>query len=419
MKAEIITIGNELLETGRVDSNSALIGERLTMLGASVTRATTVPDDPELIRQAVGNAVGEADVVVVTGGLGPTVDDRTRQAVARVLGRKLVLDEAVLDTVKAHFERRGLPMPESNLSQALVPEGARVLENRLGTAPGLLLEQGETLVFVLPGVPAEMRAMLENYVSPYLEGRGLRRLTEERLLRTTGVPESVLSERIGATAKRLARVDVAYLPRATGVDIRITGRGETLKRARAAAESAQERLASELGDCVYARGDESLEQVVGYLLVMKGKTVSVAESCTGGRLGWTLTRMPGSSEYFVGGIIAYSNELKKRLLGVKAGVLKEHGAVSAETARAMAAGVKAKTHSGYGIGVTGIAGPGGGSEERPVGLVYIAVSGARGEKVREFRFSGGRDTVRKQASQGALDVLRRVLLNLPVEPEMP
>ncbi len=419
MKAEIITIGNELLETGRLDSNSAFIGERLTVLGASVTRATTVPDDPELIRQAVENAVSEADVVVVTGGLGPTVDDRTRQAVARVLGRKLVLDEAVLDTVRAHFEKRGLPMPESNLTQAMVPEGARALENRLGTAAGLLLEHGETLVFVLPGVPVEMRAMLENYVCPYLEGRGLRRLTEERLLRTIGVPESVLSERIGGIAKRLARVDVAYLPRATGVDIRITGRGETLKRAKAAAESAQERLASELGDCVYARGDESLEQVVGYLLVMKGKTVSVAESCTAGRLGWTLTRMPGSSEYFLGGIIAYSNELKKRLLGVKAGVLKEHGAVSAETARAMAAGVKAKTHSGYGIGVTGIAGPGGGSEERPVGLVYIAVSGTRGEKVREFRFAGGRDTVREQASQAALDVLRRVLLNLPVEPEMP
>ena len=248
MKAEIITIGNELLETGRLDSNSAFIGERLTVLGASVTRATTVPDDPELIRQAVENAVGEADVVVVTGGLGPTVDDRTRQAVARVLGRKLVLDEAVLDTVRAHFEKRGLPMPESNLSQAMVPEGARALENSLGTAPGLLLEHGETLVFVLPGVPVEMRAMLENYVCPYLEGRGLRRLTEERLLRTTGVPESVLSERIGGIAKRLARVDVAYLPRAIGVDIRITGRGETLKRAKAAAESAQERLASELGD---------------------------------------------------------------------------------------------------------------------------------------------------------------------------
>ncbi len=419
MKAEIITIGNELLETGHVDSNSAFIGERLTLLGASVTRATTVPDDPELIRKAIENGIAEADVVVVTGGLGPTADDRTRQAIARVLGKKLVLDEAVLATVRAHFERRGLPMPESNLSQAMVPEGARALENRAGTAPGLLLEHEKTLVFVLPGVPVEMKAMLENYVGPYLEGRGLKRLTAERLLRTTGVPESVLSQRIGGIAKRLARIDLAYLPRVTGVDIRITGRGDTLKKANVAAESAQERLANELGDCVYARGEESLEQVVGYLLVMKDKTVSVAESCTAGRLGWTLTKTPGSSDYFVGGMIAYSNELKKRLLGVKAGILKEHGAVSAETARAMALGVKTKTRSGYGIGVTGIAGPGGGSDERPVGLVYIAVSGIRGEKVREFRFAGGRDSVREQACQAALDVLRRVLLNLPGAPDVP
>ncbi len=416
MKAEIITIGNELLETGHVDLNSTFLGEHLTVLGASVTRATTVPDAPKLISEALKSAIDKAEVVVVTGGLGPTGDDRTKQAIARALGRKLVLDEDVLAAVRAHFEKRGLPMPESNLSQAMMPEGARAIGNRLGTAPGLLLKQGETLVFILPGVPAEMRAMFESYVGPYLEGRGLRRLTEARLVRTTGLPESVLSERIGRIAKRLARVEVAYLPKATGVDIRITGRGETLRKARVAAESAQERLANELGDCVYARGDESLEQVVGYLLAMKGKTVSVAESCTGGRLGWTLTRMPGSSDYFVGGIIAYSNDLKKRLLGVKAGILKQHGAVSAETARAMAGGVRTRTRSDYGIGVTGIAGPGGGSEERPVGLVYIAVSGPRGEKAREFRLAGGRDSVRKQACQSALDMLRRVLLNLPADP---
>ncbi len=414
MKAEIITIGNELLETGRVDSNSAFIGERLTLLGASVTRSTTVPDVPGLIGEAVESAMGRVDLVIVTGGLGPTVDDRTKEAVARLFGKKLVLDEDVLASVRAHFEKRGLSMPESTVSQAMVPEGARVVENPLGTAPGLLLEQKETLVFVLPGVPVEMRAIFEGYVVPYLEGRGLRKLTQECLLRTTGVPESVLSERIGGIAKRLARVDVAYLPRVTGVDIRITGRGETLKKARIAVESAQERLANELGECVYARGDESLEQVVGYLLSMKGKTVSVAESCTGGLLGWTFTRISGSSDYFIGGLIAYSNDLKKRLVGVKAGILKEHGAVSAETAQAMARGARTKTRSDYGVGVTGIAGPGGGSEERPVGLVYIAVSGARRERVREFRFTGGRDNVRKQACQAALDMLRRTLLNLPV-----
>ncbi len=411
MNAEIITIGRELLDGSMVDTNTSYIGSRLRVLGATVTRSTSVPDDPRAIEEVLAHAMNSVDIVITTGGLGPTSDDRTKHVVARLLDLHLVLDEDVLANVRSHFESQGLAMPEINLSQAMIPEGARAIENALGTAPGLLLERGGVILFVLPGVPDEMKRMVETYVIPFLEGRGLKRLTEERLLRTTAVSESEVAELVEPLAKRLARTDVAYLASATGVDVLLICRGETAAQARRTADRAAERVAELLGDSVYATGEESLEQVVGYLLSMGGKTLAVAESCTGGRLGWRLTRVSGSSDYFVGGVIAYSNELKKRLLGVKTGTLKKHGAVSAEVAEEMADGVRVRTKADYGVAITGTAGPGGGTPEKPVGLVHVAVSWERGSRNERFQFRGGRDTVRERAAQAALDLVRRTLVN--------
>ena len=412
MKAEIITIGGELLDGSQVDLNASYLGSRLTSLGAVVVRITSVPDAVNDIEEATARALELVDVVITTGGLGVTADDRTRQAVARLFGRKLVLDEDVLERVRARFEARNVPMPEINIAAAMLPEGARSIENQRGTAPGLLFEKGDALLFVLPGVPLELRSMFENFVSPFLEGRGLRALGQERLVRTTGLPESEVAERVEQLARRLARTDVAYIPSVTGVDLKITGRGQTPAEAGKTADESQEKIAARLEPYVYARGEESLEKVVGYLLSMRGSTLAVAESCTGGRLGWRMTRVPGSSDYFEGGVITYSDTLKKRLLGVKAAVLKKHGAVSEETALSMALGVRHKCATDYGLAITGVAGPSGGTEDKPVGTVFIAAVGEGCERVRELRLAGGRGTIRRAAVQAALDLLRRLLLNI-------
>jgi len=412
MKTEILTIGGELLDGSVLNQNACYLGDRLSSLGADVRRITTVPDSVGDIEDALGRARERSELVVTTGGLGVTADDRTKQAVARLLGRRLVLDEDVLDELRDRYESRGEVMPEALIASAMLPEGCRPVGNQRGTAPGLLFDATGSVLFVLPGVPSELRAMFENYVSPFLEGRGLRPLAQERIVRTTGLRETEVAERVERLAKRLARTDIAYLPSALGVDLKILGRGQTQTEAAKTADNSQKKVASKLEPYVYARGDESMEKVVGYLLSMGNATLAVAESCTGGLLGYRLTRVPGSSDYFAGGVIAYSNELKKRLLGVKAGTLKRKGAVSEEAALEMARGVRDKCGADYGLAVTGLAGPGGGSDKKPVGLVYVAVASASDERVRELRLAGGRGTVRRAAAQAALDLLRRLILNI-------
>jgi nicotinamide-nucleotide amidase len=412
MTAEIITIGSELLDGTRANGNARYLGRVLSGLGAEVLRATSVPDDAAAIEEALRKALGSADVVVTTGGLGATADDRTKQVAARLLGRKLALDDGVLARVRAHFEARGVAMPEANVAQAMVPEGGRAIDNPSGTAPGLLLEHEATLLFLLPGVPAEMEAMMTNYVVPFLEGRGVRRLVEERVLRTTGLTETAIAEAVGPLTRKLARTDVAYLPSTLGVDLRITGRGRSRAEAARAAERAADMLTQRLEPNVYARGWESIEEVVGYLLTMNKKTLAVAESCTAGALGARITGVPGSSDYFVGGVVAYSDDVKRRILGVKSGTLRKHGAVSGEVALEMAKGARERGRTDCGVAVTGIAGPGGGTSEKPVGLVYVAVVCGRAARAREHRFPGDRNAVREQSVQAALELLRRTLLGV-------
>ncbi len=415
MRTEIITIGDELLCGSRTDTNSAYLASRLSGLGAEITRITSVGDGQTSIEEALRDALTCAELVLVTGGLGPTTDDRTKQALARIFSCDLVLNEDALEAVRESFARRGAGVPEINAAQCMLPECARPIENRVGSAPGLLIEREGKLLFALPGVPAEMRGIFETYVAPFLEGRGLSRLREERLIRTLHLAESEIADRVQPLARRLARVEVAYLPHADGVDLRILGRGESRAHAARAAEGAQERIAELLGDAVYARGRESIEQVVGYLLSMQGRTLAVAESCTGGRVAWQVTRTPGSSEYFAGGVVAYSNDLKKRFLKVRAATLREHGAVSEEVAVEMAEGVRARARTHYGLGITGIAGPGGATPDKPVGLVHVAL--ARPERPVSWRLllGHGRDRVRRRAAVAALDLVRRDLLGLGLD----
>lgn len=412
MIAQIITIGTEILDGSRVNANAAYLGRKLTLLGVDVVRVVSVSDDSRAIGDELSFAIAGADLVIATGGLGPASDDRTKHVVARVFGRKLRLDEDVLGELRSAHERQGREMPESVVSRAMIPEGARPIHNRRGTAPGLLLEGDDVLLFALPGAHREMRDMAETFVLPFLEGRGVRRRAEERLVRTTGLSEDEVRERIAPLAKKLARTDVAYVSSEGGVDLKIVGRGEGPSDAGRAADRAVVKLTDKLGPYVYASGEQSLEKVVGYLLSMASESVAVAESCTGGRIGWRLTRIVGSSEYFVGGVIAYSNDLKRRLLGVKAKTLSKRGAVSAEVAAEMAEGVRRKCDAGYGVAVTGIAGPGGGEQGKPVGLVFVSVSKEGACVTREFHFVGSRGAVREQASQAALELLRRVLLGI-------
>ena len=414
MRTEIITIGDELLNGSRTDTNAAYLASHLSELGAEISRMTSVGDGQTAIEEAVREALSCAELVVITGGLGPTADDRTKQALARIFSCDLVLNEEALETVSASFARRGAGVPESNAAQCMIPECARPIENKIGSAPGLMMEREGRLLFALPGVPVEMRGIFENYIAPFLEGRGLVRLKEERIVRVLHLAESEIADRIQGIARRLARVEIAYLPHADGVDLRITGRGDSRVQAARAADRAQERIADLLGDAVYARGNETIERVVGYLLSMQSKTLAVAESCTGGRVAWQVTRMPGSSEYFAGGVVAYSNDLKKRLLHVRAGTLKEHGAVSAEVAGEMATGVRDRAKTDYGLSITGIAGPGGGTPEKPVGLVYVALARKGKTIVWRLLLGRGRDRVRRRAAVAALDLVRRDLLSLPV-----
>ncbi len=417
MRIEIVTIGAELLDGVRVDTNTSELSSRLKRVGAEVCRSTTVRDEPDDIRDALEQALERAGTVITTGGLGATSDDRTKRVAASIFGANLVLDEEVLATMRARFESLGRTMPEINVSQAMVPEGARPIPNRLGTAPGIVFSDERGLLFLLPGVPAEMRAMLEDYVVPFLEGRGLRREAEERLLRTTGIPESALAEIVDPVVRRLARTEVAYLPSLEGVDVRLSCTGAGARDAARTADRAAERIGDLLGPYVYAREMQSLEEVVGYFLTMERATLAVAESCTGGMVGARVTSVPGSSEYMKGGVIAYSNDLKRRLLGVKAATLKNHGAVSRETALEMALGARSRCKADVGVAVTGIAGPSGGTEGKPVGLVWMAVADRRGERAVRRLFGGPRDAVRRRATQGALDLVRRSLSGIPVEDE--
>ena len=405
---EVVAVGNELLLGETVDTNSAHLGRRLAEVGARVVRVTQVGDDRARLGQVLREVRERARWVVVTGGLGPTRDDLTRDAVAEVTGRTLVLDPKELAAIEAKFRRFGFdPMPESNRAQAMVPDGARTIPNAHGTAPGLIVEEEAVTFFLLPGVPHEMKAMLEQAVIPAIvaaAGEGAP-VVRSRVIHTVGVGESALAERIDDLGADPGPIEVAFLPHLGHVDVRLTASGLPADEAGARLAELSARIAERAGRWVYGFDGDNLSGAIGKALQDRGWRVAVAESCTAGELGAAITSQPGSSAWFVGGVLAYANEIKERILGVPPEVLAEHGAVSEETCRAMASGARARLGADVACAITGVAGPGGGTEEKPVGLVWCGVESPEGARVRKLDMPGGRAEIRRRAVTATLALL--------------
>ncbi len=417
MRIEIVTIGNEVLSGRTLDTNFAFLARALEKVGVQVAWHATVGDDAAAIAEAVARALARADAVVTTGGLGPTPDDITRGAIARALERPLVRDDRVLERIRERVRRLGRPLPESVETQALLPQGAVAWPNRLGTAPGIVVEhQGHVLV-MLPGVPQEMEGLAREHLVPFLQARS-GRAVETFTLRTAGIFETLLHEAIGALPDAWSGATLAYLPSWYGVDLRVTVAGEDADAVRATAAQAREALRAIVEPVLYAEDERGMEEVVGELLVQLGWHVAVAESCTGGLVAKRLTDVAGSSRYVERGYVTYSNASKIELLGVKPLDLETHGAVSAVVAEQMAEGARKRAGVEVGAGITGVAGPDGGSEEKPVGTVFIAAASPRGTSARRLQLVGTRVAIRERATQAVLDLVRRNLVGLPPEPRL-
>lgn len=410
LKAEIITIGDELLYGSIVDTNAAYLGQRLTEIGIEPVWATTVGDDRERIRHALEQAVYRADEVLVTGGLGPTHDDITKDAIAEVTGRKLLFHEEILRQIEEMFSRRGIPMPESNRVQAFVPEGATVLDNPIGTAPGFMLTHERATIFIMPGVPREMVKMTEEQVLPILRKRAGGRVILHRVLKTSGISESGLSEQIADLIAAATEIKVASLPQSTGINLRLTANAATHEEAKQRISALEAQIYERAGQHIYGTDEDTIEQVVGRLLIERQATIAVAESCTGGLIADRLTDVPGSSAYFDRGIIAYSNAAKAQALGVPNEIIQTYGAVSAETAAAMAEGIRRVSGTTFGLSTTGVAGPSGGTATKPVGLVYLGFAHAGGMITRELRLGNDRRNNKVRAAQAALNLVRLFLI---------
>jgi nicotinamide-nucleotide amidase len=413
-EVELITIGDELLLGFTIDTNSAFLARRLAEEGVAIARRTAVGDTKRAIVDAVREALERTNAVITTGGLGPTSDDCTREAVAEVFNVDLRVDKAHVEWMQARWKKRfGRDMPKSNQRQAMIPWGGRKLENKHGSAPGVFIEDHRGFVMMLPGVPRELMGMTEDTVLPVLReyGAGGGECIKSHTLRTTGVAESLLEDRLDAAVRAAGRdlVSVAYLPGVEGVDLRLTVRARDEVTAKEMLAKAAAAIRHEVGDSIYAEAGDDLARVVIAKCRSKNLKIAVAESCTGGGLGARLTAIPGSSEVFLGGIIAYSDDVKIRELGVSPETLARHGAVSEEVVREMALGAMTKFGAEVALAITGVAGPGGGTDEKPVGLVWLcAVVGDRVEP-RKIQSWGDRQEIRYRAAQAALDLARQTL----------
>ena len=413
MKVELITIGDELLLGYTIDTNAAYIARELASIGMSIVRRATVGDEADDIAAAVRDALERTGAVITTGGLGPTSDDRTRPAIAELFGRELVPDEERWEALRALWRERGRgEIPLTNRSQIMIPRGATVLTNRHGTAPGIWLEdERRRWCAMLPGVPREMRGMLADELIPRLTSRfdAERTVVRSRTIRTTGIAESKLAESLGPMASGVDGLSLAYLPGQEGVDLRLTSRDQSAADADEALEAAAEKLRACVARYAYGEDGTDLAAVVLTACETRRLHIAVAESCTGGLLGARLTTIPGSSSVVLGGVIAYSNEVKRDLLAVRQETLEAHGAVSEPVAIEMAAGARRSTGAEVGIAITGVAGPGGGTPEKPVGLVWIAVDVSGTVRTHGSRFIGDRAEIRFRSTQAALDIVRRMV----------
>jgi nicotinamide-nucleotide amidase len=413
MKACILAVGSEMLTPFKVDTNSLAVTERLNAIGFDVRLKAVVGDDVTEIERVVAGALEWADAVVVTGGLGPTEDDLTRDAVARALNVPLEIDEGIVDSISARFAARGLTMSANNRRQAMVPRGAVVLDNPNGSAPGLLLAHGRTDLVLLPGPPREMTPMLDAVIRDRLAGRGGGAALFRRVLKITGRPESEVDARAepiySPWTTQPVPISTTILAALGQIELHLTAAARNRDEAGAALDAAVGQLQEALGPSVYSVDGRPLEAVVGEMLRDRGLTIAVAESCSGGLLASRLTDVPGSSAYFERGTVCYSNRSKVELLGVSDDLIRDHGAVSEPVASAMAEGAAARARTNAGVGITGIAGPGGGTPEKPVGTVVVAVALDGQIKVRTLKLFGGRDMVKFQSAQAALNMLRLMM----------
>ncbi|MBM7556031.1 competence/damage-inducible protein A [Halanaerobacter jeridensis] len=411
MKAEIITIGTELLLGQIVDTNSQWIAERLAEMGIDLYYKTTVGDNVGRLKEVLEQSVERADLVITTGGLGPTQDDITREVVAEALNRDLIKNEAALEEIKSYFSETGRQMTENNITQSFLPKGSQIISNDNGTAPGFLIDSEEIILASVPGVPLEMKAMISDFIIPYLqeEHKLDKEVIQSRVIKTCGIGESSLEDKIDDILREQTNPTIAPLASQGEVKIRLTAKANSEEQAQQLIAAKEEELKKRIGDYIYGYDDDTLEGVVANLLWEQELTVATAESCTGGLIGDRLTKVPGSSRYFERGVISYSNQAKMDLLGVTAETLEEYGAVSAETAQEMACGIRDRAGVDIGLATTGIAGPGGGTEEKPVGLVYLALATDDGVEVHKKIFKGHRRRVKYLTSQIILNLLRKSL----------
>jgi len=415
VNAEIIAIGSELLSPHRSDTNSLYLTAQLNRLGVEVSFKTIVGDRHADLVGAARTALARADVVIFMGGLGPTEDDLTRECVAETLCRPLQRHARIVEDLRARFAARGWKMPDNNERQADVITGAQVLENKRGSAPGQFLhiddENGTAIIILLPGPPKELSGMFEEQCVPLLRDILPGQFIATRELKIAMIGESMVDKRAAPIYKAHAGVETTILAGTPGeVQLHLRTHAESLVKAQKLVDTLATALEDEFEDDIFATNGESMEQIAGYYLGMRSATLAVAESCTGGMLAERITSVPGSSRYFLGGAVVYDNSLKSELAGVPPLLIAEYGAVSRQVAAALAEGIRTKCKATFGIGITGVAGPGGGSEEKPVGLVYHALADGTNTEVIERKFFGDRDRIRQWATQQALDMVRRKLM---------
>jgi len=414
VNAEIIAVGSELLTPHRQDTNSLYLTEKLNELGVEVRFKSIVGDDRENLVTMTKMAMRRSDIIIFSGGLGPTEDDLTREAVAEALGLGMTRDPAIIAKLEERFAKRGYKLTPNNLKQADVIANAIVLPNSMGSAPGQWIsgkyDGRERIVILLPGVPYELKALMEGECMSLLRAKVPAEHIATRTLKLAMIAESQVDARVAPIYTTYKDVETTILAGGGEIQLHLRCRKDSQSEAEARVEELAEKIEDEMGDFVFSRKGETIEQIVSYLLQMRGLTLATAESCTGGMLAERITSMSGSSRYFLGGAVVYSNELKTQFANVPKALIDKHGAVSREVAQALAEGIRKRCLSSYGVGITGVAGPTGGTEQKPVGLVYIALAGDEGTQVVERNFPGDRARIRQFATQQALDMIRRALL---------
>lgn len=413
MRGELIFVGTELLLGQIVNTNATYLGEHLANLGVDIYYTSVVGDNLERIKEVIQIALNRSELIIITGGLGPTFDDITREGIAAAINRELVYDPQVMAQIEEHFRRTKHTLLPMHRRQAyVISEGCQVVPNTIGSAPGLIIEYNGKWIIAMPGVPREMKKMCEDKIFPWIAEKVGNVIIKSKVLKVTGMGESMVADEIDDIVKTLSNPTIAFLCRPGEVSIRITAKASNAEEADRMIADVADRVRAKLKENIFGEDDQSLEQVVGMLLSKHHKTLAIAESCTGGLVSSRVTDVPGSSDYFQGSIVSYSNRLKVDLLGIPEDDIRTHGAVSAQVALKMAEAIREIANTDYGIGITGIAGPTGATAEKPVGLVYIGLASDESSYSKEYRFVGDRASIKLWSSQTALDMLRRELLKL-------